>query len=380
MTNFKNINSFLSQNYLSKAKDIILSLGKDDFPNEYHNNSLRELILLNSPNGSFSAWPKVLNYIRLSLFEKRKIDLGSVGCFFAMYNNRKDVTVISIDEALNTFENKGLISLNKSIDIIVFTQSMSEKGIRHLLSSYIKLHSPRIISSILKKYKPDQLEITWFDLPMEFINHFPDHLFNYGMYSQLLRWNSHTKEVDFKDIQNVFYSKRKVILIETLKILKYRIKISADHPSLNELQKLDCLLSMNVSDKETEYFKTSEERYTQGILDSDSVDFIKEKKLKVEDIAGYTNGYYSVFAELDIFKAYDKEHIKQNASLIVHNALIGKIQSINMFASLYYFPGNFPKFVNDYDVEISFKDLYKNFKQFLTVSLLIPNKKFTANE
>lgn len=370
LTNFKNISTFLSQRYLSKAKDIILSLGKDNFPNEYHHNSLKELILLNSPNGSFLVWPKVLNYIRLSLFEKRKIDLGSVGCFFAMYNNRKDVTVISIDEALKTFENKGLISINKSIDIIVFTQSMSEKGIRHLLSSYIKLHSPRIISSVLKKFKHDQLQITWFDLPMEFINHFPDYLFDYGMYSQLLRWNSHTKEVDFKDIQNVFYSKRKVILIETLKFLKYRIKISADHPSLNELQKLNCLLSMNVSDKETEYFKTSEERYTQGILDFDSVDFIKEKKLKVVDIAGYTNGYYSVFAELDIFKAYDKEHIKQNASLIVHNALIGRIQSINMFASLYYFPGNFPKFVNDFDVEINFKDLYVSFITFLKISLL----------
>jgi hypothetical protein len=378
MAKFKNLNGYLSQTYLIKAKDIISSLGKEIFQNEYHNNSLKELILLNCPNGSLSVWPKVLNYIRLSLFEKRKIDLASVGCFFAMYNNRKDVTVISIDEALKTFENKGLISINKSIDIIVFTQSMSEKGIRHLLSSYIQLHSPRIISSVLKKFKPDQLQIIWFDLPMEFINHFPDHLFDYGMYSQLLRWNSHTKEVDFKDIQNVFYSKRKLILIETLNFLKYRIKISADHPSLNELQKLDCLLSMNVSDKETEYFKTSEERYTQGILDSDSVDFIKEKKLKVEDIAGYTNGYYSVFAELDIFKAYDKEHIKQNASLIVHNALIGRIQSINMFASLYYFPGNFPKFVNDYEVEINFKDLYVSFITFLKISLLNNKLKYDS--
>jgi len=370
LTNFKNITAFLSQSYLLKAKDIILSLGKDNFSNEYHNNSLKELILLNSPNGSFSVWPKVLNYIRLSLYEKRKIDLASVGCFFAMYNNRKDVTVISIDEALKTFENKGLISINKSIDIIVFTQSMSEKGIRHLLSSYIELHSPSIISSVLKKYNPDQLQITWFDLPTEFINYFPDHLFNYALDFQLLRSHSHNKEIDFKDIQNVFHSNRKKELIVNLKFLKYRIKISADHPSINELQKLDCLISMNVSDKEIEYLKTSEERYTQGILDGDSIDFIKEKKLKVGDIAGYTNGYYSVFAELDIFIGYDKELIKQNASLIVHNALIGRIQSINMFASLYYFPGNFPKFVNDYDVEINFKDLYVSFITFLKISLL----------
>jgi hypothetical protein len=378
LTNFKNVNSFLSQNYLLKAKDIILSLGKDDFPNEYHNNSLRELILLSSPNGSFSVWPKILNYIRLSLYEKRKIDLASAGYFFAMYNNRKDVTVISIDEALKIFENKGFININKSIDIIVFTQSMSEKGIRHLLNSYIELHSPSIISTVLKKYNPDQLQITWFDLPKEYINHFSDHLFNYALDFQLLRSNSLYREIDFKDIQNAFHSNRKMDLIVNLKFLKYRIKISADHPSLNELQKLDCLLSTYVSDKETEYLKTPEERYSQGILDSDSVNFIKEKKLKVEDIAGYTNGYYSVFAELDIFKAYDKEDIKQNSSLIVHNALIGRIQSINMFASLYHFPGNLPKFVDDYEVEINFKDLYVSFTTFLKISLLNNKLKYDS--
>jgi len=367
---FKNVNVYLSQTFLTKAKDIILSLGKDIFTNEYHTNSLRELILTNSRNGSFDVWPKVLNYIRLSLYEKRKIDLSSIGYFFLMYHNRKDITVISIDEALKTFEDKNLISINKAIDIIVFTQSMSEKGIRHLLRNYIELHTPRIIISLLKKYHPNQLEITWFDLPKEFISHFPDHLFNYAMNSQLLRWNSHSREVDFKDIQNVLYSNRKKELIETLKFFKYCIKISADHPFVNELQNLDCLLSISASDKENEYLKTAEERYVKGILDSDSIDFIKENKLKVEDIAGYTNGYYSVFAELDVFKAYNKEDVKENASLILHNALIGKIQTINMFASLFYFPGNIPKFMKEYDIEINFRDLYKSFMRFLEISLL----------
>lgn len=367
---FKNVSVFLSQTYLAQAKDIILSLGKDIFPNEYHTNSLHQLILINRSQGSFTVWPKVLNYIRLSLYEQRKIDLASVGYFFAMYNNRKDITVISNDEALKTFEDKGLISIDKSLDIIVFNQKMSEKGIRHLLSSYIELHPPKIIPIILKKYPLDSLQITWFDLSKEFINHFPDHLYNYAMYSQLLLWNSHSKEIDFKDIHNVFDSNRKTELIRTLKLLKYRIRISTNHPYINELQNLDGSLTTSVPEKENEYLKTPEEKYAQGILDSNSIDFIKEKKLKVEDIAGYTDGYYSVFADLDIFKAYNKEHVKENAGFILHNALIGKIERINMFASLVHFPGNFPKFINEYDVEINFKDLYKSFMSFLEVSLL----------
>jgi hypothetical protein len=372
LANFENISANLSQIYLAKAKDIILSLGKNFFPNEYHVKNLKELILTNSSQGSFAVWPKVLNYIRLSLYEKRKIDLTNVGYFFAMYNYRKDITVISTDEALKAFEDSGLICIDESIDIIVYTQKMSEKGIRNLLKNYIELHPPEIISILLKKYHPDWYEITWFDLPKEFINLFPDSLYNFAMNSQLLQWHSHSREIDFKDIENVYYSNRKAKLIETLQFLKFSIRISADNPLVNEIQNLGCSVSINVTDKENEYFKTSEERYNQGILDSDSIDLIKEKELKVEDIAGYKNGYYSVFADLGVYKAYSKQHVKKQASLIVHNALIGKIQSINMFASLYHFPGNIPQFVKEYNVEINQRELYKSFMSFMEVSLLIP--------
>jgi hypothetical protein len=367
---FRNVSIHLSSVFLENAKDIILSLGKDFFPNQYHSGSLQELILKNSLHGSFTVWPKVLNYIRLSLNEKRKIDLSSIGYFFAMYGKSKDYTVFNIDDALNVFEDKGLISIDKSIEIILFTQSMSEKGIRHLLSSYIQLHSPDIISTLLQKYHPDWYQITWFDLSPEFINHFPDRLFNYAMNSQLLKWHSYSKEIEFRDIQNTLISKRKTELIETLKLLKYKIRIPANHPSINELQKLGCLLSIFEQEDESRYFKTAEERYAQGILDSDSIGFIKEKNIKVEDIAGYTNGDHSVFADMEIYNAFSKELIKRNVSSILRNALTGKIQSINMFASLFHFPGNVPKFANEYDVEVNFEELYQSFMSFLEISLL----------
>lgn len=371
---FRNVSIRLSSLFLENAKDIILSLGKDFFPNEYHSDSLEELILKNSSQGSFTVWPKVLNYIRLSLYEKRKIDLSSIGYFFAMYGKRKDYTVFNIDEALKVFEEKGLISIDKSIETILFTQSMSEKGIRHLLSSYIQLHSPDIISTLLKKYHPDWYQITWFDLSNDFINHFPNRLFEYAMKEQLLKWNRYSREIDFKDIKNIFWSNRKTELLEILELLKYSIRIPKDHPSVKELQKLACPLISFEPEDESKYFKTNEEKYDQGILDSDSVDFIKEKKLKVEDIAGYTNGNYSVFTDLGIYNAYDKKHVTENASLIIHNALIGKIQSINMLASLFHFPGNVPKFLDEYNIEVDFEELYRSFMIFMEISLLSIDK------
>ena len=367
---FKSVNADLSPYYLAKAKDIILSLGTDTLPNEYLTHTLRELILKYTPEGSFNVWPKVLNYIRLSLHQNKKIDLANITSFFAMYQQRKDMTVINLPEALKIYEDKGFITIEKALDIIVFTQSMSEKGIRHLLREYLELHQPDIISIVLKKYHPAQLHITWFDLPAEHINCFPDELFEYALNQQLFYWNSYSKEVKFDEIKNLFLSDRKQELVNLLKFFKYRITIEKHNPYLKELQALKCSLSLNDSTENNKNIRSSEERFNQGILDADSIDFIKENKLNITDIAGYTDGYYSVFSDINIFKIYPKDQVKENVLLILRNALIGRIKTIDEFACLFYFVGNLPKFMDEYDITVEYKKLYDSFMKFLKISSL----------
>ncbi len=367
---YKSVNSHSSRYFLPKAKDIILSLDVNSLPNEYLTYTLKKLILENSHKGSFDLWPKVLNYIRLSLHQNRKIDLSNICYFFTMYHQRKDITVISIDQALKVFEDKGLIDVKTAIDIIVFTQSMSEKGIRHLFCSYITLHSPDIIPVILNKYNPDRLQITWFNLPKEYIDSFPDSLFDYALYKQLLHWNNYSRNIKFDEIENVFLSNRKSELMHVLNTFKYQIAVAKDSPYKDELQELGCTVFIDSPDENDKYKTTIEDRYHQGILDSDSIDFIKEKKLKITDIAGYNNGYYSVFADIDIFKAYDKKHVKENALKILKNALIGRIKSIDVFASLYHLPGNLPKFVDEYNIDAEYDRLYYSFMKFMELSSL----------
>lgn len=368
---FKNVSIHSSHFFLSKAKEIILSLGTNELPNEYLLYTLKELILRTSHKGSFDVWPKVLNYIRLSLHQSRKIDLSNINYFFTMYHQRNDITVISIAEALKVFEENKLISIESALDIIVYTQSMSEKGIRHLLREYIELHSPDIIPVILKKYHPNKLQIIWFDLPKEHIDYFPDCLFNYAMYKQLFYWNNHSKEINFNKIENTFFSNRKLELISLLNSFKYKIIIKKNCSYIEELQALKCSLLIDSSEENDKYIKNSEDRYNQGILDSDSIDFIKKKKLNIIDIAGYNNGYYSVFADIGIFKAYEKKHVKENASQILKNALTGRIQTIDLFANTFYFPGNLPKFMNEYDIDVKYEILYDSFMKFLKMSMLL---------
>lgn len=367
---YKSVNAHSSRYFLSKAKEIILSLDVNKLPAEYLTYTLKDLILKNSHKGSFNVWPKVLNYIRLSLHQNRKIDLSNIYYFFMMYHQRKDITVISIDEALKIFEDKGFVDIETALDTVVFTQSMSEKGIRHLLCNYITLHSPNIIPVILNKYHPDKLQITWFNLPKEHIDFFPDSLFNYALYKQLLYWNNHSKSIKFDEIKNVLFSNRKLELIRVLNTFKYQITVNKDNLYKDELQKLGCSLCIEPSDENDKYRTTIEDRYHQGILDSDSIDFIKEKKLNVTEIAGYNNGNYSVFSDIDIFKAYEKTHVKANALEILKNALIGRIKTIDVFASLFHLLGNLPKFVDEYNIDAEYDRLYNSFKKFMELSSL----------
>jgi len=73
---------------------------------------------------------------------------------------------------------------------------------------------------------------------------------------------------------------------------------------------------------------------------------------------------------IDIFKAFDKNHVKANALTILKNALIGRIKSIDVFASLYHLPGNLPKFVDEYNIDIEYGELYKSFIKFMELSSL----------
>jgi hypothetical protein len=315
-------------------------------------------------------WVEILNYMRLSLKEKRRIDLSSIALFWPMYHERKDYSVLNLDVALKAFEEKKLIIEDESCQIIVFTQSMSEKGIRHLLNSYITLHSPDMLLTILDKYDIEDLEISFFDLPAEFIDLFPDRVFHYAM-EKILKYNHYYKTIDFEEIENTFYSKVWERIITILKNLEYKIKIPGSHPLVDELKKYDVILELEPNkDDKSEYKMDSVERYNRGILDSEDINFVKENKLDMTEIAGYPNGYYSLFSDLNIFKIYEIEEVRKNIKTILYNAILGKIRSINMYGNVYYFVGNIPRFLIDFDIDENFNEVYSSFKKFLELSLL----------
>ena len=366
-----NVQSFYANMILMNAKSKIVSLGKGRESNKYRTQNLNDFIKKYRHIGSFKIWVEILNYMRLSLKEKRKIDdLSSIALFWPMYHERKDYSVLNIDVALKVFEEKKYITEDISIQIILFTQSMSEKGIRHLLNSYITLHSPDILLTILNKYDMNDLEISFFELPAKFIDSLPDRVFHHAM-EKILKYHRHYKTIDFAEFENAFYSKVWERIINILKNLEYKIKISETHTLLNKIKKYDIVLEIEPNkDDKSKYKTNSIERYNRGILDSEDINFIKENKLAITEVAGYPNGYYSLFSDLNIFKIYEIEKVRKNIKTILYNAILGKIRSINMYGNVYYFVGNIPRFLIDFDIDENFNEVYSSFKKFLELSLL----------
>lgn len=373
-------NNYADRFILKNAKNKIESLGISEEAKKYRDLTLKDFILKYRKNGSFTMWVKVLNYLRLSIHENRKIDIESIHLFWLMYHERKDLTVTNIDIALKVFEDRDLIQDVDSCRIIDLTMSMSEKGIRHIFNDYIELHSPEILTTIENNFKLEEIYVDWFQLPINFINSFSVNIFQEAV-SQLLRRNQVSRTLEVEEIENVVSSQWNLDFAAILKKNNFKVEIEKEHNLVSELEKLGFTLMYKEIKEKSESKSENEssfERFNQGILNSKDIEFIKESKLSISQVARYGDGFYTILSELDIFKAFDKDQVRANVPAILWSALLSKIGSINLFYNLYYFVGNVPKILDDYKVELPMQDIFISFLDFMDLSGLLPEKLLNA--
>ena len=365
-----NVRDFFASRILKDAKSNILALGKASDMNDYKNLSLNDFIVKYQDKGSFDLWVEILNYLRLSLHENKKIDISSIALFWTKYYQRKDYSVFNIDVALTVFEERDFVNMLDSCNLINSIQDVSEKGYRALLAEYIVLHPPDIIQFLIKNFKIEDLYISWLDLPSEYINVFSDNIFQSAL-KKVLGYHRSNKEIDCNEVINVFDSNRKDELKYVLNLTRYKLRISKFHPDIKKLKEENIdLIEFIPDDKDFSYKENSLSRYNQGILNFTNKDFILENRLKSFEVAGFSNGNYSALADLDIYKLFEEGDIRKNIKPILYNAILGKIKSINSFYDLYYFLGNVPKLVVDYKVEDDIEELFNSFTSFLDLSML----------
>lgn len=352
---------------LKSAKQNILGLGKESSTNDYINLSLKDFILKNKHLDSFDLRDEIHNYIRLSVHQQKKIDFSTISMFWTKYYNRKDYSFLTIGTSLKTFEKKDFIEIENSCKLIKSIQDISEKGHRSLFNDYIKQHSVGIIEFLHNNFDFKDLLIQWLDLPPDYINVFPDFIFQNELKDRLL-YHRTNKEIEYKELENIFKSNRLEQLKDVLNLWKYKVRIPNNHAFK------DWLLSEKIeikeyNEEENKYKKNSQEHFNQGILTIEDKDFILTNKLKSYEVAGFTNGWYSVFADLEIYELFERNLVVDNLQKILYNAILGKVRSINSYCSLYYLPGNIPKLIDNFNADIEFSQLFESFEHYIDMSL-----------
>ena len=374
---------------LEGAKFKIYQCGCLEDENIYLKNSLTEYIDNNLKEMSTSIYPNLLGYLRFYNNTDDTFDFSQIFRYFNMYSFRKDYSILSINNALFTFEKHNFISEIDSFNLILNAISKSEKGIRHLSLDYLVEKSPEVIEALLNDFDVDfDSEINYLDAKQ--INKLPEKI----VLKNFFKFNN-GRVLDFNRLNNIFKSNYKDKLLFYLK--DFNLKISnvpkefSDifeennvdfeiFEEINEINQLNCMRKSGEID-ETEYYERSnlvrEENQREKIRQSESfIDRNYIKKSDLEDIklsainhlelAKYQDGNYDCIPYPEFFKIYDKEVIKDDLLMIIYIATTTNVYfSEERFSITYSCLGNIPYLIDYCEYEVDWRKLFNIFKRFI---------------
>ncbi|MEE0025894.1 hypothetical protein [Methanobrevibacter sp.] len=377
---------------LEGAKLRVYQCGYLEEENIYLKNSLTEYIGNNLKEMSTSIYQTLLGYLRFYNNIDSAFDFSQIFRYFNMYSFRKDYSVLTINNALFTFEKHGLISERDSFNLILNTMSKSEKGIRHLSLDYFIEKSPEDIEVLLNEFDVDfESEINYFDA--EQINKLPEKI----VFKNFFDFNK-GREIDFSRLNNILKSNYKEKLLLHLRYLNLKVfnvpnefstifeENNVDFEVFEEINEIDQLNYMKQSWEinETEYHERlnmiKEENQREIIRQSESFtdrnyikksDFedIKLSKINHLELAKYQDGNYDCLAYPDFFKIYDKEVIRNDLLRIIYNAITNNVYfSEDLFAITYSCLGNIPYLIDYCEYEVDWAKLFNIFKRFINES------------
>lgn len=128
----------------------------------------------NAISGSYDVVNLAASYIKLANYVNREVDISSMAYCWSMYFEHKDYSVYTIDSALITFEKLGSLSEEESVEIISRLMKQSDKGISHMLTSYINKKGTQYTKRIIdnKEFEKYNSQIWFWELNSEIIDCF----------------------------------------------------------------------------------------------------------------------------------------------------------------------------------------------------------------
>ena len=347
------------------AKSKLYDLGYFGEDNIFRKNCLMDIIKNIAPDGSFDVSSFVLSYIRLANKEGRKIDVFSINYLWSMYMQRKDYSVSTIVEALIFFENKGFINEFTSVDVISKLMNQSEKGIRHLLISYINMKGVEFTKRFIESGKSTEYNSDYdvFDLKPENIDCFSKSKI-YGRTYSLLYYYRNGDTINFEEIKNAINSKYADIVLEELIVRGIKVRGKIGEVEKAKLQEWHIEFEEEL-EKIEEYVP-----FKNGYIHINDFDYISKNSLSIEECAKYTDGWYTCLPYIELFELFDKDELQVKCLDVLHTSIFARCASGNYIGNWHALIGHILLFYEVCNANIDWKVMFDIFKRFLKVSLI----------
>lgn len=356
-----------SARMLSSVKYQLNEIGELGETNFFCGKSLDDIIRNSASNGSFETVDYAQSFIRLANHKKRQIDIYSVNLVWAMYYNRKDYSVYTLDSALRVFEKFGFLEELKSIDIIRKVMNQSEKGIRHLLGSYINMKDDSLIHTLdqIGAFNDSDFPVDILDLIPEKINCLDVKLIDHRIY-EMLSYHSYGKTIEYRDIQNPLRSKYFTRVLDAIDYYGYKIRGLIDDKKIEEM----------ITEKGIEILKQAKEEervyipFEHGCIHEADIEYIHENQIGYLEVSRYSDGWYSCLPFVDLYSLYNLDEIRMYNLKIIHNSMFARVSDREYIGDWHLLIGNIPRFYEQYEIDIDWHKMYEILKWFLRESLI----------
>ena len=351
---------------INGAEHRLHELGCFGAENKYRKNSLMGVIRETAPKGSFYVVSEVQSYLRLANHDAKEVDIFSINYVWTMYYQRKDYSVYTIDKALILFEEFGFVNEDNSIELITRLQNQSEKGIRHLLASFINLKGPACVKRLIDSgaFNNIQEDLDIFDLSSENIGCLSSSIIRTRLY-EILWYCRYSKTVDAAEIGNALLSSYSSDILRFLR---------QNQISVNEVRSE--AIEQMLSEKGVDYTLAEKEEekeyvpFSGGYIHEEDFEYIKNYGIPADECAKYADGWYSCLPYVDLFELFPSDYLKHEYLHLLHQSMFSRVIDKEYIGNWYNLIGNIPEYLRTCHVEVNWATLFNAFIAFLDVSLI----------
>ena len=362
-----NIEKIWMDGILSRTKYQLYELGYFEDKNIFKHTTLQKLICSQAPYGSFQTIDYVKSFVRFNNHKKMDIEnIYMVNYVWSMYYMRKDYSVITINDALRTFEENMLIDEMQSLEIIKRLMQQSEKGIRGLMVEYINDKPIDFTKKlIMLKYFNDDCPAYIFDLSPERISLFDENVVMSNFFD-LIKYHMQGKTIEYRDINNLLES---IYADKVLAFLsRMEFSILGNVTDKNILDRINgygirCIGETNPNVEEYIPFE-------HGYIHREDKEYIIENNVPYMELVRYTDGWHYCMPYVDLYQHYDQSLVRNDYLKIIHGSIFAKTPKHRNIGAWDFLLGNIPSFLQQTRVDIDWERLFGIFKAFLRNSMI----------